>query len=95
MDTTEILTLCYKCKEYRELEKFHLNFKFEYSISADEIQLLEDNDVDVDKYITNQKEYDQHENTCTEKMDKHLRNCNSEGCKLLFEYRVNCGVYKK
>ncbi len=96
MDATEMLQLCYKCKDFREIQKFHLDgFEFEYSKTSDEIQLLEDNDVDTDQYITNQKEFDDHEKIAQERMDKHLRICNSEGCKLLFEYRINCGVYKK
>ncbi len=96
MDTTEILDLCYKCKDYREIQKFHLDgFEFEYSKTSDEIELLEENDVNIDQYITNQKEFDEHEKIAQERMEKHLKNCNEKGCKLLFEYRINCGVYKK
>ncbi len=71
-----------ECKEYRKLEFFYIHgFEPKYTKSDEIIDELEDNDVDVDKFQTEEskKAEQEHEETATKARDDHVKTC--EICK--------------
>jgi hypothetical protein len=100
MEQTEIqkiIDLCFKCQEFRDLENDHLRGgpEIEYSCSDETWEALEEADPtgrSQEKFITNQKEYDEHSDKSSEAMHQHVLTCQMDGCKQLREYRHNLKV---
>jgi len=80
---TEEQKKAYKeCKEYRKLENFYISgFEPKYTKSDEIISELEDNDVDVDKFQTEEskKAEQEHEETAFKAREDHVATC--EICK--------------
>jgi len=79
------------CKEFRKLETFYINgVEAEYTKSEEAIELLEENDVDVSQYETEEskKAGDLHEETARKARDDHVASCQLEGCTEMREARI-------
>ncbi len=92
MEISKIIDLAWKCKTYRKLENEHLRGgpELEYSCSSETVDALEDADPtgrSLEKFIVNQKEYDEHSDKSAEAIQQHVLVCNEEGCRLLREKR--------
>ncbi len=91
-DISELRNIVYKeCEEYRKLETIHLQRGPEpkYSKDSYDIGLLEEHDVDVSKYITNQDEIDAHDEKYGNLVSDHTKTCEKQCCKDIHNWQVD------
>ena len=77
------------CKVFNKREREYLNFEMDYTKSEEIISELEDNDVDVSKYQTDESKVkeEQAEKDWVIFQDEHLRTCNDNHCVILHKYQ--------
>ncbi len=78
----------FKCKGFREAEKFYLDgFTPKYTKSDEIISELEDNDVDVSQYQTEESkiEQEEHDKLGIRLREEHLKTCNEDVCRKYYE----------
>ena len=70
------------CKEAWLIQKPFMNFEYEYTKDEDTIATLEDNDVDVDQYITEESsaEGERVADECQDKLREHQLTCSNIWC---------------
>ena len=70
------------CKEAWQLNKPSMYFEYEYTKDEDTIETLEDNDVDVSQYITEEslEEEVRIGNECQDKLKAHQLTCSNIWC---------------
>lgn len=86
------------CKEYRTLERHYLDgFEYKYTKSEDIISELEDNDVDVSKYQTEENKIAEelHETTSIKAREDHLAVCDNPRCKEMREAKIEYDLENK
>jgi hypothetical protein len=71
-----------ECKEAYMINKPSMNFEYEYTKDEDTIATLEDNDVDVSQYITEEslEEEDRIGDECQDKLREHQLTCSNIWC---------------
>ncbi len=92
-----IMVEALKCKVYRELEnkQLHGGIEYKYSIGSEAVEVLEAADAtgrQLEKYCTNQKVVEAHDEITAEAVHQHVLICTEHGCTLLREYRKELEV---
>ena len=85
----DLMACSHTCKTYNKLEHEYLSFQYEYNLTADQIDIMEENDVDLTKYQTkeNKIKEDIHEKETFKAKEDHILTCEENYCKTVRSFR--------
>ncbi len=85
----ELMKTPHTCKVFNKREREYLNFDYEYTKSDEIIAELEDNDVDLTQYQTEENKIKEikHEEDWGKFRDEHLSSCQDPYCVISNKYQ--------